>query len=499
MHNFEQLPKFIYSFSMSKSLKTNYLFNLANTVSGLLFPLITFPYASRILLADGIGQVNFFQSIIQYITLLTCLGIPMYAIREVAKVRENIAERNKVAVEILLLHASLTVIGYFIVTILTMTVAEIQVDIPLFLLLSTTIFFTAIGCEWFYQGVEDFKYITIRGLIVKTVSVVLLFLLVKTKEDIIWYAAYSVFGVLGGNIFNFIRLRKYISLKTLPFKELHPLRHLLPALHIFVLNLVISIYIQLNSVMLGFMADNTAVGLFTAASKLSHMVLGIVGALGTAMLPRLSNLIATGQKEEFDRLSQKAMQFVIAITLPMTIGMIMTSSYLIPIFCGETYTPAIQTLQIISPIILAIGMSNIMGIQILYPQGQENKVILCTALGAIVNFILNLWLIPKLAQDGASIATVAAEIAVTVSMIFIGKKYIPIRWLNRNYLHYLIGCLLMGAGVWIWTEYTPFQADIINLIIACGIGLSIYAIYLISIKDSFYLETKSIICKRLKI
>ena len=483
---------------MSASLKTNYIFNLLNTVSGLLFPLITFPYASRILLADGIGQVNFFQSIIQYITLLTCLGIPMYAIREIAKVRDDVKERNKTAVEILLLHASLTFIGYVIVAILIATVTEIQVDIPLFLILSTTIFFTAIGCEWFYQGVEDFKYITIRGLIVKTFSVVLLFLLVKTKEDILWYAVYCVIGVLGGNIFNFLRLRKYISIKQLSFKELHPLKHLLPALHIFVLNLVISIYVQLNSVMLGFMADTTSVGLFTAASKLSHMTLGIVGALGTAMLPRLSNLIATGQKEKFNRLSQKAMQFVIAITLPMTVGMILTAPYLVRLFCGDTYTPAILTLQIISPIILAIGISNILGIQILYPQGQENKVIWATTLGAVVNFLLNLWLIPQLAQDGASIATVIAEIVVTISMIFIGYKYIPIEWMNKSFLNYLISTILMGLGVWCWMNYSSIQSDVLNLIISCGIGIIIYIIPLVIVKDSFCVELKSIIHKRIK-
>ena len=483
---------------MSKSLKTNYLFNLLNTVSGLLFPLITFPYASRILLADGIGQVNFFQSIIQYITLLTCLGIPMYAIREIAKVRDDVKERNKTAVEILLLHASLTFIGYVIVAILIATVTEIQVDVPLFLILSTTIFFTAIGCEWFYQGVEDFKYITIRGLIVRIISVFLLFLFVKTKEDILWYAVYCVIGVLGGNIFNFLRLRKYISIKQLSFKELHPLKHLLPALHIFVLNLDISIYVQLNSVMLGFMADTTSVGLFTAASKLSHMTLGIVGALGTAMLPRLSNLIATGQKEKFNQLSQKAMQFVIAITLPMTVGMILTAPYLIRLFCGDTYTPAILTLQIISPIILAIGISNILGIQILYPQGQENKVIWSTALGAIVNFLFNLWLIPQLAQDGASIATVVAEIVVTVSMIFIGRRFIPIKWRNRNYFHYLMGTICMGLGVWCWMNYNSIQSDILNLIISCGIGIILYTVSLIILKDSFYVEIKSIIYKRIK-
>lgn len=481
---------------MSKSLKTNYIFNLLNTVSGLLFPLITFPYASRILLADGIGQVNFFQSIIQYITMLTCLGIPMYAIREIAKVRDDIKERNKTAVEILLLHASLTFIGYIIVAILIETVTEIQVDIPLFLILSTTIFFTAIGCEWFYQGVEDFKYITIRGLIVRIVSAIFLFLLVKTKEDILLYAIYCVVGVLGGNVFNFLRLKKYISFEGLSLKELHPLKHLLPALHIFVLNLVISIYLQLNSVMLGFMTDITSVGLFTAASKISHLTLGIVGALGTAMLPRLSNLIATGQKEKFDRLSQKAMQFVIAITLPMTVGMILTAPYLIRLFCGDSYIPAILTLQIISPIILVIGMSNILGIQILYPQGQVNKVIWSTGLGAIANFLLNLWLIPRLAQDGASLATLIAEIVVTVSMIFIGRRFIPINWKNRNYFHYILGTVCMGLVVWCWMNYSSIQSDILNLIISCGIGAIIYIIPLIILKDSFYIEISSIIRKR---
>lgn len=125
-----------------------------------------------------------------------------------------------------------------------------------------------------------------------------------------------------------------------------------------------------------------------------------------------------------------------------------------------------------------------MGIQILYPQGQENKVIISTALGAIANFFLNVWLIPQLAQDGAAIATVIAEIAVTVSMVYIGRTYIPIKWRNRSYIHYLIGSFLMGIGIWIWKYQSPFRSDIVNLAIVCGIGISIYLFYLILIKDS---------------
>ena len=470
---------------MAKSLKVNYIFNMLNTVTSLLFPLITFPYASRIMLADGIGQVNFFQSIIQYITLLTCLGIPMYAIRKIASVRDDTVERNKVATEILLLHASLSIMGYVIVALLAAFVTDIQVDIPLFLILSLTIFFTAIGCEWFYQGIEDFKYITIRGLIVKIIAVILLFALVRTKEDILWYAGYLVFGTLGGNVFNFIRLRKFISFRKLPWRELHPLVHLKPALHIFVLNLVVSLYVNLNSVMLGFMSDTTSVGLFTAATKLSHVLLSLVSALGTVMLPRLSNLISTGQKDKFNELAQKSITVVMALTLPLTAGLIMTAKYLIPLFCGNSYEPAILTLQIISPIIIMIGISSVLGIQILYPQRQENKVILCTALGALVNLVLNIWLIPRYAQDGAAVSTLLAETMVTFSMIFIGKKYIPIRWKNKSFLHYFVATCLMTLALFFVSDL--FESSIINFSFSIAIGILIYGFYLFFVKESLFM------------
>lgn len=159
---------------MAQSVKVNYILNLINTGTQMLFPLITFPYVCRVIEADGIGQVNFYNSIISYISLFTCLGIPMYAIREIARDRNDMVKMNRTATEILLLHTILTLVGYIVVAILCFTVPQIQANVTLFLVLSLTIFFTAIGCEWFYQGIEDFKYITVRGLIVKTLSVILL-------------------------------------------------------------------------------------------------------------------------------------------------------------------------------------------------------------------------------------------------------------------------------------------------------------------------------------
>lgn len=478
---------------MSRSVKVNYIFSLVSTVTGFLFPLIAFPYASRILLADGIGQVNFFQSIINYVSLLSCLGIPMYAIREISKVRDNAAERNRTALEILILHLLLTLLGYVAVAVLAATVAKIQLDVPLFLLLSLSIVFVTIGCEWFYQGVEDFKYITIRSVIVRTVSLLLLFLLVKTKQDIIWYAAYTVLGAAGGNIFNFVRLRKYIHKSDLQWSQLRPFRHFLPALHIFALNLIISIYINLNSVMLGFMKSNESVGLFTAATKLTQATLGIVSSLGAVMLPRLSNLISNQQWDKFRALSQKSMSFVVAITLPLSVALMLVAPYIIPIFCGESYFEAISTLFIISPIVLLIGMSNVLGIQILYPQGKENTVIVCTAIGAIVNFALNLWLIPHFAQDGAAVATVVAELLVTGSMLVLGRKHLPLKW-DKSYWTYIAASLLMGIVIY-GCKFLNLN-NISTLLLSLALGTLVYVFCLMVAKDPIYLQMKATIVKR---
>lgn len=478
---------------MSKSLKINFLFNLINSLSSLLFPLIAFPYATRVILADGIGKVSFLQSIIQYITLLTSLGIPLYAIRKIAKVRDNYDVLRHTVVEIFLLNVILVVGGYLLVFILAQTIYQIQANLSIFLILSLTIVFTAIGCEWFYQGIEEFKYITIRGLIVRTISLVILFLCVRTKEDILWYAGYTVIGSLGGNLFNFFRLRKYIDVRDISLKTLHPFRHLKPALHIFVLNIIISVYVYLNTAMLGFLSDNESVGFYTAANKLSHVLLTLVSALGTVMLARLSNLVESNQNDRFKYLSHKALTFVLAITIPLSVGMYFTAPYLIELFCGSEFVQATFALKILSPIVLVVGLSNVLGIQILYPQGQENKVILCTAIGAVINFCLNLWLIPIYNYEGAAISTLVAEVMVTVSMGIVGKKYIKFNWCNKATLNYILGSLLMSLGV--VSVISSDSSLFFNLFKALTIGGTIYFVWLFIVKDKLILELFSFVKK----
>ncbi|WP_270532692.1 flippase [Segatella copri] len=474
---------------MAQSVKVNYILNLINTGTQMLFPLITFPYICRVIEADGIGQINFFQSIISYISLFTCLGIPMYAIREIARDRSDVVQMNRTAMEILLLHSMLTLVGYAIVAILCLTVPQIQVNIPLFLILSLTIFFTAIGCEWFYQGIEDFKYITIRGLIIKTVSVVLLFIFVKSKTDLLYYGCYTVFGVLGGNIFNFFRLRKYIHRENIIFSELHIKRHIKPVLKVFSFSVVTSIYLQLNTVLLGFLKNALAVGYFAAATKVMQMLLTMSACLGSVMMPRASHLIAENKEDEFNRLIQKSYDFTLAIALPITIGLIFCAPSLITALCGVKFEHSILPSQIIAPIILMVAISNVFGIQVLFPKGKINIVTLCCGIGAVADLILNLCLIPFFSYIGTSIAYLGAEVATTVSMYFIGRKYIPIIYFKKSHLTYALGCIVMAFALY-GLSLLQLPTLIILLLQGCC-GVLAYFIILCICKDEMLVRILS--------
>ena len=474
---------------MAQSVKVNYILNLINTGTQMLFPLITFPYVCRVIEADGIGQINFFQSIISYISLFTCLGIPMYAIREIARDRSDVVQMNRTAMEILLLHSMLTLVGYAIVAILCLTVPQIQVNIPLFLILSLTIFFTAIGCEWFYQGIEDFKYITIRGLIIKTVSVVLLFIFVKSKTDLLYYGCYTVFGVLGGNIFNFFRLRKYIHRENIIFSELHIKRHIKPVLKVFSFSVVTSIYLQLNTVLLGFLKNALAVGYFAAATKVMQMLLTMSACLGSVMMPRASHLIAENKEDEFNRLIQKSYDFTLAIALPMTIGLIFCAPSLITALCGVKFEHSILPSQIIAPIILMVAISNVFGIQVLFPKGKINIVTLCCGIGAVADLILNLCLIPFFSYIGTSIAYLGAEVATTVAMYFIGRRYIPIIYFKKSHLTYALGCIVMALALY---GISLLQLPTLTILLLQGCcGVLAYFIILCICKDEMLVQILS--------
>ena len=482
---------------MSKSIKSNYIYTLINVISGMIFPLITFPYASRILEADGIGTVSFLNTIIGYIVLLTSLGIPTYGIRAISQVRDNYHETNKTALEILILHVLLTFIGYILIFLICFTVSQVKENITLFLLLSTSIILTTIGCPWFFNGVEDFKFITIRSLLVRTGSIVLLFIFVKEKGDLIYYAAYTVLATVGNNVINLFRLRnKYIKQAPVSFKDLEIKRHIRPAFQIFMFNIITSIYLKLDILMLGLMKDVNSVGYFTAASNLVHIFVSLINALGQATLPRLSNLYATKQNEKFATLSQKAYRFIQMICFPIAFGIFALAPTLIFIFCGNSFAQAVTTTRILSFVVIAIGMSNLFGMQILYPMGRMKIVNISVTIGASINLFLNIFLIHFFSQDGAAIATIIAESSVMATQIIMSRKYLPFHIINRWSLNYIISTLIMFSVCQLLCQLEMLQ--FLKLILIPIVGAIVYITVLLILKDTLVLELYSNYIKKLR-
>lgn len=481
---------------MAKSVKVNYMLSLFDIVMGIAFPLITLPYVTRILSPDNIGHVHFYLNILSYITLLTALGIPLYGVREIAKNRNDEKSRNKVAIEILLLHLILTIFAYIIVFILCITVAKIKEDIPLFAVLSISLFFSTIGVSWFFQAIEDFKYITLRSLLVKIISLILLFSLVKSKSDILWYGVVLVGGSVGNNVFNLVRLNKYIKREDFD-RNLNPLKHIQPACKVFVLNLTIGIYTQLSVFLLGFLQTDAAVGYYTMAQKIVAVLNSIVLALTTVLLPRLSNYIGNNQQEEFKVLGNKALSFVLAISLPVCAGLITLSRPIVMVLFGEQYKPSIIVLVIWAPILTIIGLSQIYGKSLLYSTGHEMLMALCTAIGMIVYLIVGIPGIIYYSIVGASVGSFAAEFAVTGSMMLLGRNYHPCSCFRKYNLSYLVASLLMGISIYCCIHY--LNDPLTQLIIGIPIGIVVYMYILKALKSSFYTEVSSILKNMIKI
>ena len=467
------------------SIKRNLAYNLINTVSSIIFPIITLPYVLRVLLPEGIGTLDFLNSFITYITLFTSLGIPVYAVKEVAKCRDNKTKMAQTTLEIMQLTFWLTLLGYIAVLIIGFFIPKVAEHKTLFFVLSSGILLNTIGVGWFFQAIEEFAFIVKRALVIRVLGIIALFVFVKTQDDLLIYALIGIVGSVGSNILNFIKLHRYIPFsKDYFYRKPQMTRHIKPALELFVMSLIISIYVNLDTLMLGFMKNNTDVGYYSTAVKFYRLILMVVTALGGVLLPRMANIIERKDNEEFKRLSIKSIHFTMFLGMPMTLGLILLAEPIIMIFGGVLYQPSILTLQILSPIIILVGITNVIGIQMLYPLDKQRLVIYSVSGGAIINLILNLIFIPKYSMNGAAFSTFIAEVIVLVIQLYYLNKYINFRLFDKSTFNYLLGSICMGLVV--WSVSLLSVTNLINLIISIVLGSVTYLSFLLIIKDAFF-------------
>ena len=479
---------------MKKSLKLNFVMNAILTMSQFIFPLITFPYVSRILLPEGTGKVSFATSVISYFAMFAQLGIPTYGIRACAQVRDNKEELTRTAQEIFFINLVMTILAYAVFIVGLFTVPRLQQDKRLFLIVSSTLFFNAIGMEWLYKALEQYTYITVRSIIFKFIALVAMFLLIHEKSDYVIYGGISILASSASNIFNFINVHRYICFR--PIGHYNFKRHLQPITVFFAMSCATTIYTNLDTVMLGFMKTDADVGYYNAAVKIKTILVSIVTSLGTVLLPRASYYVEHGMRKEFHQITCKAINFVFLIAVPLTCYFILYAKEGILFLSGDEYMLAVIPMQIIMPTIIFIGLTNIMGIQMLVPMGCEKIVLYSEIAGAVVDLALNTLLIPRLASAGAAIGTLVAEGVVWIVQFAALRKEVTPAYRNVHYgkvvLSTVVGMVSSG-----WVK-TLGMGNFATLLVSAILFFSGYAIVLTVLKEPLVWEIKNQVFTKVK-
>ena len=304
-------------------------------------------------------------------------------------------------------------------------VPRFQSDRTLFLVVGISILLDPLGVNWLYQGLEQYGYIAKRSIFLKFIGVILMFMFIHSPDDYVFYGVTSILASAGSNVLNFINLRKYISLKPVGNYDIK--QHLKPILILFAQVVAVNIYTNLDNVMLGFMKTDVDVGLYAAAVKVKTILTSLVTSLGAVLLPRLSYYIMEGKKEEFQGLIKKAYNFVIVIAFPLMLFTIFYAKDCLIFLSGNEFIGATLAMQIIAPTILLIGLSNLLGIQVLTPLNKEKQLVYSVVEGALVDLILNIIFIPKMGAAGASLGTLVAEFVVlTVQILYLKDLFFRI-------------------------------------------------------------------------
>ena len=330
-----------------KSLKLNFIMNAILAMSSFIFPLISFPYVSRVLLPIGTGRISFATSLISYFQMFAQLGIPTYGIRVCAKARDNRIELTRTAHELLIINLVMSIFSYLILAVALIFVPRLREDRILYIIISMTIFLSAIGMEWLYKALEEYSYITFRSIVFKIIAIIAMFILIRKQEDYVIYGGITIFASSASNILNFINVHKYIEMK--PVGNYNLKRHLQPILVFFAMACATTIYTNLDTVMLGFMTTNVDVGYYNAAIKIKTILVSVVTSLGTVLLPRASYYIEQGYAEEFRKISKKALNFVILLSFPLVIYFVLFAKEGIYFLSGSAYAGAVFPMQLIKP------------------------------------------------------------------------------------------------------------------------------------------------------
>lgn len=476
------------------SVAKNYLYNVFYQLLMVIIPIITVPYVAKVLGTYGTGVNAYSFSIAQYFVLFGMIGVSLYGNRTIATVRDDREKLNKKFWEIYILQLITCSIATFVYIIYVLNFVESNKNI--YLVQSLYIISAAIDISWLFMGLEDFKKTVTRNTVIKIIGVICIFTFVKSIDDLLIYVGILAISNFLGQLVLWGYVGKIINLKFIKFINFNEMiKNLNPMIILFVPQIAVQIYTVLNKTMLGIISTESEVGIFDNSEKIIKITLAIVTSLGTVMLPRISNEFAKGKLEKVNEYIYKSLNFVSIIAIPMAFGIAAISKEFVGWFLTDEFYKATIVIPILSPIIIFIAWSNVLGIQYLLPAGRNKEFTISVTLGAIVNLVLNFFFIEKFQSAGAGISTVISEAVVTIIQIFMLRKVLKFSKVSFEMIKYTIAGIIMfvlvrvlGNGLGISKVTTLAQ------VLLGGIT---YIIVLCMLKSKFIKETMDIVREKI--
>lgn len=478
-----------------KSLAKNSLFFVLYKFMYVVFPLITSVYVSHVIYATGVGKVASAQNIAQYFVLIASLGIPTYGIREIAKARRNQEELNKKFSELFTINFVSTLFCVIVYYLLILSIGQFNEELGLYFIMGISIVLNILNVDWFFQGIEEYAYITKRSFFVRLLSLVLLILMVRSSSDYEKYAMVNVLGISGNYLFNFLNLRKHNIIYTI--KGLDLSMHLKTVCFLLCTTIATELYTMVDLTMLTFMCSDEIVGYYSNSMKIIKIIVTVVSAIGGVLLPRLSLYKSQNKIAECEKMVNNVFMIMFFLLIPCGIGAFLLSDSIIVVLFGTTFSNATITLKILSFIIFALGFYDLFGTQVLLTFNGEKRLLFSTVIGAIINILLNSVLIPMYQQNGAAVASVISQFAVTICVFAFSKKYIHLSLKKDFLLKTFIASVIMVLVVVVLNIY--MNNGIVFLCVSVIVGGLIYLGVSFWLKNEVMQIAGDFIYKRVKL
>lgn len=476
---------------MTMSVKKNYLYNLLYQMTSVLLPVLTIPYVSRVLSADGIGINTVTYANTQYFILLGSLGISIYATKKIATIREKKDKLKKTFWEIFSIQFTGCILAYMV---FALTLGQSHKYGVFYMLQGFYILAAAVDISWYFLGIENFKNASLRSFFAKIISVILIFIFVKTRDDLWKYILINAGTMFVGQLIMWF----YVGKDMLKVKEIGKLKiamHIMPILALFVPQIATQVYTVLDKTMIDLFKGAVEAGYYDQSQKIVRILLSVVTSLGIVMLPRIANLFSKDDLNEVKKSLRKAFVVISFLSIPITFGLIGISDKFVPILFGNEFLSVIPLTKISPVLVIIIGLGNVFGTQYLLAIGKNKEYTASVCIGALVNFCFNLLLIPRFAAMGAVIATVSAELSIALIQFWFARVVFDFNWIKETYKYWVSG-ILMLAIVRLIGNVTPIS--ILFLVLQITIGSLVYFISLIILRDKFLFEAIENVIDRIR-